>query len=124
LSPPRCTTEDCLRDGVAWPNGPTVCRPCRASWAADHQDEISDAEWELWANENAYDTDKGITVSTWPDNFKTPVRPSRAQLDAHNERALKGWKAEREAAQKKRLEEYRDRQQYEPGFGQRRWGNR
>jgi hypothetical protein len=144
-----------------------MCVPHRREWAADHETEIGTTEWELWANEFAYEDGDASpqapppagmeevsclkcgpiyvplgssnhrcgkspkapagtskTLSTWPEMFKTVKRPTRAELDAHNAKTLKGWKADREEAQKKRLEEYRDKQQFEPGFGQNRWGNR
>lgn len=81
----KCPVADCIRaDGVDWGNGPSLCVPHRAEWAADHEKEITDAEWERWANEYAYDTPGGLTLSTWPDNFKTVKRPTREQLEAFN----------------------------------------
>lgn len=65
---------------------------------------------------------KSHTRSTWPEMFKTARRPSRAQLEVHNARMLVGWKADREKSEQERIERYRDQKQYEPGFGQRRWG--
>lgn len=81
-----CPIDGCIRgEGVEWGSGPTLCVPHRAEWAADHEKEISDGEWEHWANEYAYDTPAGQTFSTWPDNFKTADRAKAiAKLAAIN----------------------------------------
>lgn len=79
-----CPVEGCIRrEGIDWGNGPTLCVPHRAEWAADHEKELTDAEWEHWANQYAYDRD-GQTWSTWPDNFKTVERPTPEELKAFN----------------------------------------
>jgi hypothetical protein len=96
-----CPIEGCIRgEGVEWGSGPTLCVPHRAEWAADHEKEISDGEWEHWANEYAYDTPGGRTLSTWPDNFKTMKRPTREELKSFNDWAREIDRMDAEAAEK------------------------
>lgn len=82
-----CPVEGCFRESCDWQwDGPPFCAQHRAEWAADRERAIAAAEWEHWANLYAYDTPGGLTVSTWPDNFKVPVRPTREALEVSNQK--------------------------------------
>ncbi len=82
-----CPVEGCVRgDGVEWGSGPTFCVPHREQWAADHEAELTTKERKHWVDRNTWEDigDDGKRIGepwcTWPDNFKTPVRPSSEQL--------------------------------------------
>lgn len=82
-----CPVEDCPRgDGIDWGNGPTLCVPHREYWAADHEAELSRAERQHWIDRNTWEdvAPNGEIIGkpwcVWPDNFKTPVRPTPDQL--------------------------------------------
>jgi hypothetical protein len=93
-----CPIEDCPRYG--WPVYEGLCGPHRAEWAANNARDISQEERSLWLALHKHAWADGSSSSTWPHNFITPARPSRADLSALEAECAK----ERQESDRQRLE--------------------
>lgn len=66
-----CAIEDCVRrNGMDWECGPILCAFHRPFWAADHHDELSDAERKHWKTWFKQTSPEGEVFTTWPLNFR------------------------------------------------------
>lgn len=81
----KCAAYECPRGegfklwfGV---EGPPLCQVHRMWWAADRPDKVTEDERAAWRKNNTHTGPDGEVYTTWPENFCTPKRATKEQLD-------------------------------------------